>query len=68
MSATPCSVPSESRLSLRPRSQLLARVEGLLAAAGPRLDRVDPPPTPPEHVTPASRPRLLGRDLPRADR
>jgi hypothetical protein len=47
---------------------LLARLEGLLAAAGPRLDHLDPPPAPPEHVAPAHRPRLLGRDLPRADR
>jgi hypothetical protein len=59
--------PGAARLTLRPRSVLLGRLEVLLAAAGPRLDRLDPPPEPPEPPQPVLRPRLVGREIPRAD-
>ncbi len=69
MAASAHSLPSRPRLLLRPRSELLARVEALLLRAGSRLDRLDPPVAAvlaPRHVLPL---RLLAEfdELPRAD-
>jgi hypothetical protein len=66
MSAGPC--PATPRLSLRPRSTLLERIERALAKAGPRLDRLDPPPPPVDEGGPRPAPRLIAATLPRADR
>lgn len=57
------------RLALFPRSAEVQRLDGVLACAGQRLDRVDPPPAAPpqDELRPVLRLLAPVRPVPRAD-